>query len=184
MTKYIEKWAAKFTQEGSALWWHQILRALGLPDRPQIEKGDTEANASLDFWGSPWKGDPQSILELNLNGMAARWKQVEQNDTKKNSNSSVSTLKTAIEIAWKKKHISKTNKQDKRARIITQEKWTRKYASKYASKYARRSQERWKYASRMCKQNVQAECSSRMFKQNVWAKCASNQRARNEQAEQ
>ena len=68
-------------------------------------------------------------------------------------------------------HISKTNKQDKRARIITQEKWTRKYASKYASKYARRSQERWKYASRM-------------FKQNVWTKCASNQRAWNEQAKQ
>jgi len=32
MVKQLETWAAKYTQEGRALKWHQILKALGLPD--------------------------------------------------------------------------------------------------------------------------------------------------------
>jgi hypothetical protein len=71
--KQLEMWAAKYTQEGRALKWHQILKALGLPERPKIEQQDGQAAASIDFRGKQRKGDPTSILEFNLNGTQARW---------------------------------------------------------------------------------------------------------------
>ena len=77
MVKQLETWAAKYTQEGRALKWHQILKALGLPERPKIEQQDRDTAASIDFRGRQRKGDPTSIMEFNLNGMQARWKQKE-----------------------------------------------------------------------------------------------------------
>jgi hypothetical protein len=77
MVKQLEMWAAKYTQEGRALNWHQILKALGLPERPKIEQREGEAAASIDFRGPTRGGDPASILALNINGMNARWKRRE-----------------------------------------------------------------------------------------------------------
>ena len=74
MIKQLEMWAEKYTQEGGALKWHQILKALGLPERPKIDQQGGQAAASIDFRGKQRRGDPASILEFNLNGTQARWK--------------------------------------------------------------------------------------------------------------
>ena len=106
MAKQLEGWAAKYTQEGRALKWHQILKALGLPERPKIDQKEGTAAASIDFRGPTRKGDPMSILELNLNGMHARWKNYDENSKKSKEKSGEN-----LEIALKRSKIRNTKKK-------------------------------------------------------------------------
>ena len=76
VVKELEVWAAKYTREGDAMEWHQILAALGLPNQPDIKQPRPGA-ATIDFQKPSHYGDPISVMELNVNGLAARWKQHE-----------------------------------------------------------------------------------------------------------
>jgi hypothetical protein len=72
MTKELERWASKYTQEGNALRWHQILRSLGLPDMPKIEQIGDESAASIDFRGSTKQRRPSDNFEAELQWHASK----------------------------------------------------------------------------------------------------------------
>jgi exodeoxyribonuclease III len=57
--------------------WHRILEALGLPEQPEVKQTE-RGTAVINFKGATRGGDPKTILELNVNGFAARWKQREE----------------------------------------------------------------------------------------------------------
>jgi hypothetical protein len=70
MMKQLELWARKYAARGPAIKWHQILQVLGMPGMPRIVQ--TEEGTATVHFGMKERGDPESIMEFNANGIAAR----------------------------------------------------------------------------------------------------------------
>jgi exodeoxyribonuclease-3 len=74
LAEMVEAWAIKYTKQGDAMQWHEILSTLKLPQRPRVEVISDTA-ASIHFTDeNKGQEDPRSIMEWNVNGVRARWK--------------------------------------------------------------------------------------------------------------
>ena len=73
VSSFLQKWAAKYTLQGAAPAWHEMLNALSLPGLPRVVE-HAEGRVSFHLKADEESQDPLRQMTYNANGFASRWR--------------------------------------------------------------------------------------------------------------